>query len=55
MKRAICLLLILLAFSILSGCRKSATPLPQETDGTIPDFTISMTMPVLYDETQEGS
>ncbi len=45
-------LLIVMVFSLL-GCKHSQQP--PETDGTIPSFTASMTMPVLYEEPQDGS
>ena len=45
-------LLLVLAVSLL-GC--ASTQQPQETDGTVPPFTASMTMPVLYEETRAGS
>lgn len=48
---ALIMLMLIMAASLL-GCTKAGTP--TESEGTMPPFTASMTMPVLYEETQEG-
>lgn len=52
-KRFALIMLILIMGISLLGCTKAGTP--AESEGTMPPFTASMTMPVLYEETQEGS
>lgn len=52
-KRFILIILMLVMAISLLGCNRSQQP--PETDGTVPSFTASMTMPVLYEETQAGS